>query len=201
MQLYWNHASAWVISSKLAAFLQNTFSEEHLRRAASRHLHYNKKHTVFCFLSLSTCIIRQFHSYTQILALIVFIPTPSFPHSHPDSQHFLHYNPHSHHSYPDSLYYHPDFHNSPIISRIPTLIPRIPILIPCILIISFIPFPDSSFRLLQIAVFLRWVSLSKHLQGFKVTYQYSQFERLISDYIWACPGSPKTYCYRGFLEN
>ena len=29
MQLYWNHTSAWVISSKFAAFLQNIFSEEH----------------------------------------------------------------------------------------------------------------------------------------------------------------------------
>ena len=37
------------------------------------------------------------------------------------------------------------------ISRIPTLIPRIPTLVPCIPIIPFIPFPDSPFRLLQIA--------------------------------------------------
>ena len=29
---------------KLAAFLQNTFSEEHLWKAASGHLHYNMKH-------------------------------------------------------------------------------------------------------------------------------------------------------------
>ena len=113
MQLYWNHTSAWLISSKFAAFLQNTFSEEHLRRAASGHLHYNKKHTISCFLSLSTVIIRQFHSYTKILTLILFIPTPSSPHSHPDSQHFPHSNPHSHHFYPDSLHSHPDFHNSP----------------------------------------------------------------------------------------
>ena len=28
MQLYWNDTSAWVISSKLNAFLQNIFSEE-----------------------------------------------------------------------------------------------------------------------------------------------------------------------------
>ena len=30
MQLYWNNTSAWVISSKFDAFLQNTFSEKHL---------------------------------------------------------------------------------------------------------------------------------------------------------------------------
>ena len=30
MQLYWNHTSAWVISCKFVAFLQNTFSEENL---------------------------------------------------------------------------------------------------------------------------------------------------------------------------
>ena len=33
-----------MISCKFAAFLQNTFSEEQLWRAASAHLHYNKKH-------------------------------------------------------------------------------------------------------------------------------------------------------------
>ena len=78
MQLYWNHTSAWVISSKFAAFLQNTFSEEHLWRAASGHLHYNKKHTATCFLSLSTVIIH---------------------HSHPDSLHSPHFH-HSPHSVP-----------------------------------------------------------------------------------------------------
>ena len=41
---YWIHSSAWVISSKFAAFfLQSTFSEEHLWRTTSGHLHYNKK--------------------------------------------------------------------------------------------------------------------------------------------------------------
>ena len=43
MQLYWNHTSAWVISCKFVAFLQNTFSEENLLRAASWHLNYKKK--------------------------------------------------------------------------------------------------------------------------------------------------------------
>ena len=44
MKLYWNRNFAWVIYCKFAAFLQNTFFEEHLWRAASGHLHYNKKH-------------------------------------------------------------------------------------------------------------------------------------------------------------
>ena len=43
MQLYLSHTFAWVISSKFAAFLQNTFSEEYIRRATSGDLHYNKK--------------------------------------------------------------------------------------------------------------------------------------------------------------
>ena len=43
MQLYWIHTSAWVISCKFAAFLQNTFSEEDLWRTTSGHIHYNKK--------------------------------------------------------------------------------------------------------------------------------------------------------------
>ena len=46
----------------------------------------------------------------------------------------------------------------------------------------------------------RRVSLFKCLQEFKVAYQKRQLERLIFDYIWACLGSPKTYCYRRFLE-
>ena len=79
------------------------------------------------FLSLSTVIIQQFHSYTNILPLIPLIPTliPRIP---------------------------------TLIPRIPTLIPRIPHiliippLIPHIPIIPLIPFPDSPFRLLQIAI-------------------------------------------------
>ena len=53
MQLYWNHTSAWVISSKFAAFLQNTFSEEHIWSAASGHLRYNKKHIYIEYILLS----------------------------------------------------------------------------------------------------------------------------------------------------
>ena len=34
-QLYWNHTSAWVFSCKFAAYLQSTFSKEHLWVVAS----------------------------------------------------------------------------------------------------------------------------------------------------------------------
>ena len=34
-QLYWNHSLAWVLSCKFAAYSQQTFSYEHLLRAAS----------------------------------------------------------------------------------------------------------------------------------------------------------------------
>ena len=98
-----------MISSKFAAFLQNTFSEERLWRTASGHLHYNKKYS---FLSLSTIIIHQFHSSKKILTLIPHIPT--------------------------------------LIPCIPTLIPCISTLIPRI---PNIPFSDSPFRLLHIAMF------------------------------------------------
>ena len=86
MELYWNHTSARGVSSQFAAFLQNTFSEQHLWRAASGHLHNNKKHTVSCFLPLSSvpllnedCQPYTLHSHKDS------------PYSHPDS-------PHSHHS-------------------------------------------------------------------------------------------------------
>ena len=35
LKLYWNHTSAWVLSCKLAAYFQSTFSQEQLRVAAS----------------------------------------------------------------------------------------------------------------------------------------------------------------------
>ena len=34
-QLYWNHFSTWVFSSRFAAYFQNTFLQEHLRTGAS----------------------------------------------------------------------------------------------------------------------------------------------------------------------
>ena len=35
LQLFWNHTSAWVFSSKFDAYFQNAFSKEHLWRATS----------------------------------------------------------------------------------------------------------------------------------------------------------------------
>ena len=49
MQLYWNHTSSWVMSSKFAAFLQNTSSEEYLWRAAFGHLYYNIYTTTYLY--------------------------------------------------------------------------------------------------------------------------------------------------------
>ena len=121
-----------MISSKFAAFLQNIFPEEHLWRAASGHLHYNKKSTVSCFLSLFSVIIHQSHSYTKNLTLIPFIPTSSSPHFHPDSHH-----PTLIPRIPTLIPRIP----TPIL-RIPTLIPCIPIPIPCIsILIPRIPTP------------------------------------------------------------
>ena len=91
-----NLRSVWVISSKFAAFLQNIFSEQHLWRAASGHLHYNKKHTVSYFLSFfiyssSVPLIYvdshpySLHSHPQFPTLPPWFS--AFPHSHPDSTH------------------------------------------------------------------------------------------------------------------
>ena len=115
------------------------------------------------------------HSFPFIF-IPLDIPTPYSQHSHPDSPYSHPYSPHSHpyfpHSNPNSphshLYSphsHPDSpHSHPIpriptpipciptlILHIPTLIPRIPILNPRI---PLIPFPDSTFRRLQIALTL-----------------------------------------------
>ena len=97
MQLYWNHTSAWVISSKFAAFLQNTFSEEH---------HGGLPLDIYTIIRNTQFLI--IHSYTKNLIIIPFISTLSFSHSHPNS-------PHS----------HPDSHHPTLISRIPTPISRI----------------------------------------------------------------------------
>ena len=97
MQLYWNHTSAWVISSKFAAFLQNTFSEEH---------HGGLPLDIYTIIRNTQFLI--IHSYTKNLIIIPFIPTLSFSYSHPNS-------PHS----------HPDSHHPTLISRIPTPISRI----------------------------------------------------------------------------
>ena len=42
LQLYFNHTWSWVISYQFAAYFQNTFSKEHLWRAASVKVRYLK---------------------------------------------------------------------------------------------------------------------------------------------------------------
>ena len=76
--------------------------------------------------------------------------------NHPDSPHFHPHFSHSHsdfpHSHPHSSYFQPDSQHSHLIPCIPTLILRVLTLIPQV---PIIPFPDSPFRLLQIAKFKR----------------------------------------------
>ena len=107
--------------------LQNTFSEEHLWRAAFRHVQYNKKHTVSCFLSLFTVIIPQFYSYTKILTLISCILTPvlRIPSLIPIIRTLIPIIPTLSPRIPTLIPIIPN-----LISRIPTPIPRIPTLIP-----------------------------------------------------------------------
>ena len=80
-------------------------------------LYFYKCEHFLLFLSLSTVIIPQFHSYTKILTRVLLIPTHSSLHSHPDS-------PHSHHSHPDSSHAHPD---SPHSHHFPHSVPQFPI--------------------------------------------------------------------------
>ena len=115
MQLYWNHTSAWMISSKFAAFLQNTFCEEYLWRAASGNLNYNKKRAVSCFLSLSSVIIHQSTPIQRVSPLL-----PSFPPPVPRISTLIP-------RIPTLIPIIPT-----LISIIATLIPRIPTLIPII---------------------------------------------------------------------
>ena len=89
-------------------------------------LYFHKCTHFLLILFLSTVLIHQYHSYTKIPTLIPFISTPIPPIPTPIAR----------------------------IPCIPTLnlrIPIIPMLIPRIPIIPLIPFPDSPFRLLQIA--------------------------------------------------
>ena len=58
-QLYWKHTFARMISSKFTAFLQNTFSEEHLWRTASEHLHYNMKQIYVEHIFLFNLLIKS----------------------------------------------------------------------------------------------------------------------------------------------
>ena len=117
----------------------------------------------FIFISL--------HSSNSSIPLLYKDSHPDYPHLY---THFLAFPPHSLHHHPYSP--HPTLisripiiptlipthsHPDPHIPTIPTLILRIPIiptLFPRIPIIPLIPFPDSPFRLLQIARSLCFVS-------------------------------------------
>ena len=49
LQLYWNHTPAWVSSCKFAAYLQNTFFEEHLWMVVSVLVKLSGASTIFLF--------------------------------------------------------------------------------------------------------------------------------------------------------
>ena len=66
-------------------------------------LYFYKYAHFLLFLSLSTVIIPQFHSYTKILTRVLLIPTHSSLHSHPDSPHSHHF-PHSVPQFPISAF-------------------------------------------------------------------------------------------------
>ena len=89
-----------------------------------------------------------FHSIPCIPILILRIPTPYYMHSYPNSPHSY---PDFLHSQLDSMHSHPHSPIPTLIPCIPTLITHVPTLIPCVPIISLIPFPNSPFRVLQIA--------------------------------------------------
>ena len=61
MQLYCNHISAWVTSCRFVADLQNTFSEDHIWRAATVYLYliFLKRHLKKT--SLNLVLSANFH--------------------------------------------------------------------------------------------------------------------------------------------
>ena len=65
LQLYWNHTSAWVFSSKSAAYFQSTFSEEQVWTAASEEVSDNLG---VCVLNLQIAFNRnQNHELQQVI--------------------------------------------------------------------------------------------------------------------------------------
>ena len=62
-------------SFKFAAFLQNTFSKQHLWRAASGHLHYNKKQRKQRYIACICLIGDAFHVLlcTHYQAILLFL--------------------------------------------------------------------------------------------------------------------------------
>ena len=65
LQFYWNHTSAWVFSSKFAAYFQNTFSEEQVWTAASEEVSDNLG---VCVLNRQIAFNRnQNHELDQVI--------------------------------------------------------------------------------------------------------------------------------------
>ena len=134
---------------------------------------YDNSHFVFFSISgeKENWLLQTFSTFFYFYSILFpafppWFPTfptwfPSFPSHSPDSLHSPHSHPDSLHSHPYSLHSHP-IPQIPCIPHIPIPIPCVPTLIPCISIISSIPFPDSPFRLLQIALFCQlFLSLMK----------------------------------------
>ena len=83
LQLYRIHTSARVISCKFAAFLQNTFSEQHLWGAASEHLHHDKKQGKQCYINLCICFIAD--AFCVLLCThyqVILLPVKKFSYNH-----------------------------------------------------------------------------------------------------------------------
>ena len=66
MELYWNHTSVWVFYCKFVACFQNTFSWEHLRRAASASL-ILIEHSLFLHKCFKTQVLSAFSRFLEIL--------------------------------------------------------------------------------------------------------------------------------------
>ena len=85
-QLYWKRTSTWVFSCKFAAYFQNTFSQEHLWRAASAlssllfalDRHFSLVICYFllftCYVSLVTCLSFFYIFHFSKLMTTVFSP-------------------------------------------------------------------------------------------------------------------------------
>ena len=97
--------------------------------------------------AINAKILTKNHSDSHIPTLIPHIPTPSpaFPPWFP--------------AFPHSNIPTPIPRIPTLIFHIPTLIPLVPTLILHVPIILLIPLPDSPFQVLQIALFMTFISL------------------------------------------
>ena len=67
LQHFKNYTSAWVLSCKFAAYFQNTFLKEHLRRTASAPPMYSNWNWLF----LKNCKFRMMENFPITQALCV----------------------------------------------------------------------------------------------------------------------------------